>query len=82
MPTSKDSAVASLRRWLSDYAGPIPWAASAQPQPKGLSMRQLLDRYEQHTQACPDCSRVGCLLSALKLMCLDRQLFDSFFSSV
>ena len=69
MPTSKDSAVASLRRWLSDYAGPIPWAASALPQPTGLSMRQLLDRYEQHTQACPDCSRVGCLLFAVILMC-------------
>lgn len=57
VPSSKDRAVTALRRWLGQV-GPIPWARSALQPLVGVSKRELLDRYEQHTKDCPSCSKV------------------------
>ena len=58
VPSSKDRAVTALRRWLGQV-GPLPWARSALQPLAGVSKRELLDRFEQHTRGCPSCSKVN-----------------------
>lgn len=60
MPTSQDCGVLALRRWLAKHADPIPWGpgsldpALLSDQPRS----ELLNRYTQHVQHCPSCSKV------------------------
>ncbi len=72
MPTSMDRAVATFRRWMHDTAGPLPWAVPVGPETwaKASSRREMLDRYNQHTKHCKNCSKV----SLHALMCSQLSL--------
>ena len=63
LPTSMDIGVMAFRHWLADLAGPVRWPAgtTAQQQSQPQSRQQLLDRYNQHTKHCKNCSQVGLL---------------------
>lgn len=64
-PTTSDLAVRSIRNWLDNMAGPVPWPSSAPADmhTREIPREELLDRYHQHTKHCKNCSQVG-LLSA------------------
>ncbi|KAL3160408.1 hypothetical protein ABBQ32_010732 [Trebouxia sp. C0010 RCD-2024] len=59
MPTSMDQGVSSLRHWLTNMAGPIPWGVEATPEiwSKDYTRHEMLDRYDQHTKHCKNCSK-------------------------
>ena len=52
-----------LSRWLTNKCEPIPYGPGAlDPEVlKTAPRKTLLDRFEQHTQRCPSCKRVGTL---------------------
>lgn len=60
MPSSLDQGVTALHKWLTSKAAPFPWGPGALDPAslRNASRKTLLDRFEQHTQHCPSCSRV------------------------
>ena len=60
MPTSMDQGVATLRQWLTNKAGPIPWGVEDPDDvwSKDYTRHEMLDRYNQHTKHCKNCSKV------------------------
>ncbi|EIE25056.1 hypothetical protein COCSUDRAFT_46572 [Coccomyxa subellipsoidea C-169] len=66
MPAQADRFVAAYRKWLAGRGGggplPMPETSELQAQP------QLLDRYSQHTQNCPSCSRAVQVFTALRIV--------------
>ena len=62
-PASLDHGVRGIRNWLADCAGQLPWGPDAISRSAGggLTRRQMLDRFESHTQHCPSCAGVRLL---------------------
>jgi pheophorbide a oxygenase len=59
MPSSTDTLVSTLRKWMAQYGGQVPGqAASAAELPPEMSREAALDRYRQHTAECKDCQQV------------------------
>ena len=66
-------SVLAWRKWFHRQGGGGPWAGAPSPAPD-LAREQLLDRFHQHTQHCPSCSKVGPLLLAAQAGTAEDQL--------
>lgn len=68
MPTSMDTGINSLRKWLSALAGPIPWASQGEADvwTKEYTRSEMLDRYNQHTKHCKHCSKALTVITWLQ----------------
>jgi pheophorbide a oxygenase len=57
MPGSSDAAVIGLRKWLDTHGRALPTLPrSAADLPPQMPREVVMDRYNQHTKICPDCS--------------------------
>ncbi|MEB3278643.1 MAG: pheophorbide a oxygenase [Lyngbya sp.] len=60
LPTEADRLVIEFRKWFDQYSGgKLPWEQVGISQPEVLptnkTRREILDRYQQHTQHCSSC---------------------------
>ncbi|KAF2321731.1 hypothetical protein GH714_001949 [Hevea brasiliensis] len=80
-PTQADRFVLAFRNWLRRHGNSQPeWFGFSNQQPLPstvLSKRQMLDRFEQHTQQCSSCKRAYTAFQALEKFLIGATVFFS-----